>query len=112
MTIGDVDIILFKQLTHRLCSSLIRTVYFSFDPSYQDMYECQGISQKQILSTMWKYLSLFDDKSVLSFTRWCTHKKLVFLKVTPKRRLTNNGERLLSKRALFVLKKQFISKGH
>lgn len=88
-------------------------VYLSYDPNNQDMYECQGILQKQILSTMWKkYSTLFDDKSVLSFTRWCTHKKLDFLKVTPKRRLTNNGKRLSIRALLVLLKKQFIGKGH
>ncbi|KAG1122593.1 hypothetical protein G6F42_011335 [Rhizopus arrhizus] len=60
-----------------------------------------------MLSTVWKYSSLFDEKSILSFTKWCSHKKLDFMKVTPKRRLTKDGERL-NIRTLFVLKKQFI----
>jgi hypothetical protein len=86
-------------------------VYLPFDPNNQDMYEFQQISQKQMLATVWKYSSLFDEKSILSFTKWCSHKKLDFMKVTPKRRLTNDNERL-NIRTLFVLKKQFIGKGH
>jgi hypothetical protein len=85
-------------------------VYLPFDPNNQDMYEVQQISQKQMLATVWKYSSLFDEKSILSFTKWCSHKKLDFIKVTPKRRLINDER--LNIRTLFVLKKQFIGKGH
>lgn len=64
-----------------------------------------------MLTTVWKYSSLFDEESILSFTKWCSHKKLDFMKVTPKRKPTNDGKRL-NIRTSFVVKKQFIGKGH
>lgn len=82
-------------------------LYHPFEPNNQDMYEYQQVAQKQILTTVWKYSTHFDEKTILSFTKWCSHRKLDFLKVAPKRKQTNDGERL-TVRALFVLKKQFI----
>ncbi|KAG1099408.1 hypothetical protein G6F62_009907 [Rhizopus arrhizus] len=86
---------------------LLNMVYLAFDPSNEDMYECRQVSQKQILSTAWKYTTIFDEKTVLSFTKWCSHKKLDFLKVPAKRRQNNDGDRLTI-RYLFVLKDQYI----
>ncbi|ORE04992.1 hypothetical protein BCV72DRAFT_311735 [Rhizopus microsporus var. microsporus] len=40
-------------------------VYLPLDPNNKEMYEYQQISQKQILTTVWKYSTYFDEK--LSF---------------------------------------------
>lgn len=85
-------------------------VYFPFDPKNNNTYEYRQVSQKQMLSVVWKYSSLFDEKTILSFTKWCTHKKLDFLKVAPKRKQVNDER--LSTTTLFVVKKQFIGKDH
>lgn len=93
----------FIQATPAQVVQLLNMVYLDFDPNNEDMYECRQVSQKQILSTAWKYTTIFDEKTVLWFMKCCSHKKLDFLKAPTKRRQNSDGDRLTI-RYLFVLK--------
>jgi hypothetical protein len=48
---------------------------------------------KQILSTVWEYSDIFDDKNTVSFGKWCSSHNVELMKV--------NTERLLHVRYMF-----------
>ncbi|ORX55183.1 hypothetical protein DM01DRAFT_1273387, partial [Hesseltinella vesiculosa] len=47
-------------------------VFLAYDPINEEIYNHQCVTQKEILSIVWKYTNIFDEKSVMSFTKWCS----------------------------------------
>ncbi|CAO3626028.1 unnamed protein product [Mucor hiemalis] len=60
----------------------------------------------QILTYVWKHSHLLDEKSSVSFGRWCSGKKIDFLNVIPKQRKADDGQTPFV-RPLYVLKERY-----
>ncbi|KAI9361575.1 hypothetical protein BD770DRAFT_305551, partial [Pilaira anomala] len=53
----------------------------TIDPYNEEMYEQRDVSMKDILSLLWKYTDKFDNKTINSFTSWCSKSKFPFMQV-------------------------------
>jgi hypothetical protein len=87
-------------------SQFLNIVFLAIDPQNNEIYYRKDLSMKQILSVVWNYSTIFDEKTITSFGRWCTSQKLEFTTVNPKRKHDNDG--LIRTRELFVLKDEYI----
>ncbi|KAI8968622.1 hypothetical protein BDB01DRAFT_733148, partial [Pilobolus umbonatus] len=56
-----------------------------------EMYESKNVSMREIFCQVMKITHLFDDKSVLGFTKWCSSKKIKLMQVGPKRKMDEDG---------------------
>lgn len=84
-------------------------VYLPYDPKNDELYECKVVSIGDILSTVWKYSEIFNDKNSNSFGKWCKSKNVNFLLSKPKRKLNDHGKKSLL-RSLYVLKEDCLGK--
>jgi hypothetical protein len=89
----------------------LNMVYLSYDPNNTDVYDCKDISMKQILSTVWEYSDIFNDKNTVSFGKWCSNNNVELMKSKTKRKYNGNKEKI-STRSLYVLKQDYIGKEH
>lgn len=67
---------------------------------------------KDILSLLWKYTdTTFDNKTINSFTSWCSKSKFPFMQAKSSRKsLENNDMERIRYRRLYVVNGKFISK--
>ncbi|CAO3682609.1 unnamed protein product [Rhizopus stolonifer] len=96
-----------KQQLIRLVQFL-NTVFVSVDPYDEEMYERQLCSMNDVLTYVWKYSYLLQDKSSVSFGRWCSGKDIDLIRTTTKRRKIDEGN-TISVRSLHVLKEKYIA---
>ncbi|CAO3664011.1 unnamed protein product [Rhizopus stolonifer] len=78
-----------------------------FDSRYKPVL----VSDKDILSTVWKFTTKFDKKGPLGFSQWLNHQKLDLTDVEPQRKSLKTGNEIrIRKRQLNVLNdKYFLS---
>ncbi|ORX63186.1 hypothetical protein DM01DRAFT_1379705 [Hesseltinella vesiculosa] len=89
----------------------LNEVYQPVDPEDSDAYEFQSsVSAGSIMAKVLPYTNMFDSKSVRSFSKWCTDKKLALTNASSKRmRLQKcNDDSRAVVRPLFVLKEELI----
>ncbi|KAI7870874.1 hypothetical protein BDF14DRAFT_1770697 [Spinellus fusiger] len=75
----------------------LNIVYIPFDPNNNEVYENKCLTLNDILVVL-KYSDLFEDKSAIGFGKWCSNKKVNFMKSAIKRRV-----RILSKTGPFPI---------
>ncbi|KAI8365233.1 uncharacterized protein BYT42DRAFT_649161 [Radiomyces spectabilis] len=63
----------------------INEVYKAEDPS-NPAYALESLATKDIFLNMCEHTGIFDDKSLTTFTRWCSINRLEFLNVTEERK--------------------------
>ncbi|ORX56396.1 hypothetical protein DM01DRAFT_1320655 [Hesseltinella vesiculosa] len=49
-------------------------VFAAHNPDNAEIYECKDISMKSIMSVVWDYCDIFDDKTVHAFANWCSRQ--------------------------------------
>ncbi|ORX42678.1 hypothetical protein DM01DRAFT_1330024 [Hesseltinella vesiculosa] len=106
---NSVDMATSSQHSLTSASQVIKflnEVFIPYDPHNDEVYELSNISVHTILSTVWKHSRIFDNKSVISFTTWCSKNKVHFVQADRKRKRDQQGNRY---RVLFVAKEHFIS---
>ncbi|KAG1090271.1 hypothetical protein G6F42_019743 [Rhizopus arrhizus] len=70
------------------------------DPRYQLI----SVSDKDILSTVWKFTTKFDGKTPVGFSQWINRQELDLLSSEPKRKIAKTGNEIrLRSRKLNVL---------
>ena len=94
-------------VNHAQVIQFLNMTYLPSDPMNEEVYECKNLTNGNILSMVWKYTNLFDDKSAAAFGKWCANK-VDFTIADSKRKRVDNGK--VSARSLFVAKEQFIGK--
>ncbi|KAI7871488.1 hypothetical protein BDF14DRAFT_1718821, partial [Spinellus fusiger] len=57
------------------------------DPNNNEVYENKCLTLNDILAVVLKYSDLFEDKSAIGFGKWCSNKKVNFMKSAIKRRV-------------------------
>lgn len=87
----------------------LNTVFISVDPHNDEVYDGQSCSMNDVLTYVWNYSHLLQDKSPVGFGRWCSGKNIDFIHATVKRRKVNE-EATISVRLLYVLKEKYIGK--
>ncbi|KAI7900692.1 uncharacterized protein BX663DRAFT_517293 [Cokeromyces recurvatus] len=103
----DNKIFLSKSPTEQHVIQFLNTCFLPYDPNNDEVYEQRSLSNGDILSVLWQYTEVLNDKSVTSFGNWCSSKKVDFLCCKPKRRhIANNS--MISVRSLYVLKKKLL----
>lgn len=64
--------------------NFINSVYRPLNEYYSgSLYSLKTVSTKEIFGVIWKYTDRFDDKTLLSFNKWCNKNKVDFLSVEP-----------------------------
>jgi hypothetical protein len=93
---------------------LLNIVYLPHDPENSDLYENKIMTMKQIYHTASNYSDGLDNKSLDSFAKWCSHKKLDFLQVNSKRKkaVEDDGKETKRTRSLYVLKDDYLGKSY
>ncbi|ORX49904.1 hypothetical protein DM01DRAFT_247021, partial [Hesseltinella vesiculosa] len=76
------------------------------EPVNSALYEKSLVANKDILSILWNYTKLFDEKSALSFSKWCFSKKVAFTSVEYERKVQKGKLDRIRRRELWVLKKK------
>lgn len=97
----------FMVVSHAQVIQFLNITYLPSDPMNEEVYECKSLTNRDILSMVWKYIDLFDKKTVISFGKWCANK-VDFTAAHSKRRQCDSGK--VSVRSLFVAKEQYIGK--
>ncbi|KAG1140683.1 hypothetical protein G6F37_012940 [Rhizopus arrhizus] len=94
-------------VSHAQIIQFLNITYLPSDPMNEEVYECKSLTNSDILSMVWKYTDLFDEKTVVSFGQWCVNK-VDFTAAHSKRKQCDSGK--VSVRSLFVAKEQYIAK--
>lgn len=82
----------------------INEVYQSEEPQNTDIYDIKTVSTADIYNTVRMHTAIFENKSVLSFSRWCSNARLSFLRAQEDRK--NN----IRVRSCHVMDEQFHGK--
>ena len=84
----------------------LNEVFLSYDPCNDEVYEYRECTPDMILEVARRHTTMFDDKNVIGFGKWCSAKKLHLRKVNQKRK-RDGDERV---RPLYVIKESFMGK--
>ncbi|PHZ07179.1 uncharacterized protein RHIMIDRAFT_316939 [Rhizopus microsporus ATCC 52813] len=79
----------------------INEVYLPEEPQNTNIYDMKSVSTADIYDTVRKHTVIFENKSVLSFSRWCSNARLSFLRAQEERK--NN----IRVRSCYVMDEQF-----
>ncbi|ORX45495.1 hypothetical protein DM01DRAFT_1171539 [Hesseltinella vesiculosa] len=98
-------ILSYSQVIH-----FINEIFLSYDPQ-NDNYEQADVTTKEIYLEVCKFTTCFDNKSLASFSKWCSNRKLNFMRgiETRKKRKTTDGEIYVRLRRLYILKDKYRS---
>ncbi|KAI8973791.1 hypothetical protein BDF20DRAFT_823931 [Mycotypha africana] len=99
-----------QLLTNAQVKQFLNLVYLPINPNNALVYDCKTVSMKQILSLVWNYCELFDDNTVNSFSKWCSHQKLDLLEMNAKRINSTDDSQRIRTRSLYVLKSEYLGK--
>ncbi|KAI9301128.1 hypothetical protein BJ944DRAFT_11032 [Cunninghamella echinulata] len=87
----------------------LNEVYLPSNPYNDEVYEFKHVTIKEILSLIWKYTAIFDDKSISSLASWCSARKIHFTTIHTSRKLIkNDNKERVRYRELYVIKDKFI----
>ncbi|KAG1047207.1 hypothetical protein G6F43_010335 [Rhizopus delemar] len=86
----------------------LNSVFVSVDLHNDEVYDKQAYSMNGVLTYVWNYSHLLQDKSPVGFGRWCSGKDIDFIHATVKRKKVDEAA-TISVRSLYVLKKKYIA---
>ncbi|KAG1561800.1 hypothetical protein G6F49_001473 [Rhizopus delemar] len=94
-------------------SQIVEFLNYIYRPSEEALFDSRYkpalVSDKDILSTVWKFTTKFDKKSPLSFSQWLSHQKLDLIAVEPQRKNLKTGSEIrIRKRQLNVLNDKYL----
>ncbi|KAI8326788.1 hypothetical protein BD560DRAFT_361671, partial [Blakeslea trispora] len=79
----------------------VNEVYLPEDPQNSNAYDMKSVSIANIYDTVKKHTTIFENRSVLSFSKWCSNSRLSFLRGKEKR-ISN-----IRVRSCYVMDEQF-----
>ncbi|KAI7904493.1 uncharacterized protein BX663DRAFT_430986 [Cokeromyces recurvatus] len=114
-SVANINIIEEKEQqlinNHAGLVQFLNAVFLSVDPHNNEVYENLSCSMNDILSYVWKYSYLLQDKNPIGFGKWCSGKDIDLMHGTTKRKKGVDGRTILV-RSLYVLKEKYIGKVH
>jgi hypothetical protein len=76
----------------------VNNIYCIEDQGNSEVFQKKLVSTQQILETVKEFSSLFENKTLLSFARWCSTNMASFLKAKADKNSSNR------RRELYVMK--------
>ncbi|KAI7851227.1 hypothetical protein BDC45DRAFT_445834 [Circinella umbellata] len=90
-----------SQVVHYL-----NEVFLSYNPYNDEVYEYRECTLDMIIEVARRHTTIFDDKNLIGFSKWCSAKNIHFMSVNQKRK----GDDFSRSRSLYVLKEKFMGK--
>lgn len=88
----------------------LNQVYVPTEPWNESLYIKKKVSSRDIFSLIMLYTTRFDEKSLLSFIKWCNTKKVLYMDQEQERKVLKdqNGSKVRY-RVLWTLKDEYLS---
>lgn len=82
------------------------------DPLNAEVYVQKYVTINELLAVTWKFTAIFNEKSSISFSKWCASRKVLFTKkeLVKKTRRLNGPNGRVNVRLLYILKDEFLGK--
>ena len=88
----------------------LNQVYVPTEPWNESLYIKRKVSSRDIFSLIMLYTTRFDEKSLLSFIKWCNTKKVLYINQEQERKVLKdqNGSKVRY-RVLWTLKNKYLN---
>lgn len=96
-------IVVFHVETEAQAKQFLNEAYFVDDPLNDKVYSFRSVGMQEIFNNLTSFTNVFNNRSLLSFTKWCSTHRLPFMNAIETRKLN------IRKRDLYVMREGYQS---